>query len=75
MEKKKLYDYFWFDIPLIFEKTQDGYEFMKALKQTQNVDIYQHRGIQLIVENQWFKWKNFNLKAILIPMIFQLTLF
>ena len=30
-DKKKLYDFYWFDIPLIFDKTQDGYNFMIAL--------------------------------------------
>jgi len=32
-QKKKLYDYFWFDVPLIFEPCIEGYEMMIALKQ------------------------------------------
>lgn len=48
---------------------------MKALQKSQNVDIYSHKGIQLIVENQWHKWKLFNWWAILFPMLLQVLIF
>ena len=40
-------------MPLIFDKTHDGYDFMVALQKAgrSNVEIYSHKGIQLIVEN------------------------
>ena len=62
-------------MPLIFEKTKDGYDFMTALRKTNNVDIYAHKGIQLIVENQWLKWHKFNICVIMIPMCVQLVVF
>ena len=69
MDRKKLYDYFWFDVPLIFDKTEDGYNFMLALQRTKNVDIFAHKGIQLIVENQWAKWTSYNKLMIMYPMV------
>ena len=64
-------------MPLIFDKTQDGYNFMVALQKAgrNNVDIFAHKGIQLIVENQWRRWKAFNMTMIMIPMCIQLVVY
>ena len=50
-EKKKIYDYNWFDIPLIFDQTPEGAKFMYALNRNLSIDIYSHKGVQLLVEN------------------------
>ena len=31
--KRRLYEFYWFDIPQIFNKSEEGYEFMYALNE------------------------------------------
>ena len=35
-----LYDYYFYDIPLVFYQTSKGYEFMEKLQQYDDVSIY-----------------------------------
>ena len=39
------------------------------------MEIYSNKGIQLIVENQWRRWKTYNTMIIMLPMCVQLFVY
>ena len=57
MQIKKQYEYFAFDVPWIFKKSTEGYEFMEALqyctKDEDHIWVYSHKSIQILVTYHW----------------------
>ena len=66
---EKSFSYEFFDVPLIYYQTKQGYEFLEALKVYGQADpsIYKSVAIQILVENHWKHWKRINRYCILLP--------
>jgi hypothetical protein len=65
----------YFDIPRIYDQTDQGDKFIQVLADTDNVDIFQHKAVQVIVNHQWEYWRVANKWLMLIPYLIQLFLF
>jgi len=66
----------YFDIPLIHSyNTVEGFEFIEALKGVQNVQIFSHKSIQMLIDFQWKYWRLVNQAAMGGPLVVQVPLY
>ena len=70
-----MYDYYWFDVPLIFYDCEEGFDLMFALAENTNINIYEHTSIQMIVNKMWKAWYWRNMLFIFIPNVILLIFF
>lgn len=66
--KKEPFDLRYFDIPQIFQKNKQGYEFMNALANSP-IEIYSNPVVQLIVETTWQNEWKFFITYIMRPLL------
>ena len=71
----KVYEYFFFDIPMIYAQGPHGQAFMEALQVQKNPSLYDKTGIQLLVRNHWKFWRKRNYMFIILPWVLQLIVF
>ena len=65
----------FYDIPLIFRNCKEGYDFIFALHEQTDVDIYAKKSIQRIITYHWQCWKKYFAYFIVMPQITVLLLF
>lgn len=61
-------EYVYFDMPQIFKDTQSGMDFMFALEHYDDIEIFSHPSIQILVRSHWNIWKPWNFWMLGFPL-------
>ena len=59
----------FFDIPLLFQDSKEGFQFIESLDQQKNVDIFSRKSIQRIINYRWKQWQNKFYLKLFIPYL------
>lgn len=59
----------YFDIPSINDLSVKSNEFFEVLSETENIDLFKHRSVNIIVEKAWAEHRNFFICFFTIPYI------
>ena len=65
----------YFDIPRLYDQTEQGMRFMTVLADAKKTEIFQHKAVQVLINQQWKYWKRLNNLIFIVPYIFQLVVF
>lgn len=65
----------YLDIPNIFRHTAEGMDFMTALKETEDIEIFGLKSIQILIESHQQYWLKRHLLVIGIPQLLQNLLY
>ena len=64
-----------FDIPEIYANSTTGQNFIQALSDCDNIDIFASETVQRLVNHHWEKTKNFVLYGTFVPLCVQIFVF
>lgn len=62
-------DYIYFDLPFIHQHTEEGMDFLEALKHNANIDLFSKESVQILITKHWDRWKFFNRWFRAVPII------
>ena len=65
----------YFDLPMLHLHTEEGMDFMEALKENGSIEIFGKSSVQILVDEQWDRWNFFNNWFRMIPIVLQLITF
>ena len=65
----------YFDLPFLHLHTEEGMDFLDALKDNKNKATFARPSVQTLVDKQWERWRWFNVRFNVAPMTLQLILF
>ena len=62
-------DYIYLDLPFIHLNTEEGMDFLEALKINKNLDLYAKESVQILITKHWERWSWFNYYWRAIPLV------
>ena len=63
------------DMPYIFRQTQDGFDFIYALTECKDLELFNLKSIQVLIDTHAAYWDRINHIYVGIPMTIQLILY
>ena len=65
----------YLDLPYIFGPTRKGFDFIYALSQCENMDIFTLKSVQIVIDCHARYWDKLNYLCVGLPMLINLLVF